>query len=127
MPADAEMSGEEGEDWEWEYEEVPADAEASGEEGEDWEWEYEEVPADAETAGEENGDWEWEYENTPAAAAETEDEVYEEAAAEDSSLSPDEFAQTSEIVVDSLPQFVLLGLEDEKFRDPYIENSDNIG
>lgn len=116
-----------GEDWEWEYEEVPADAEASGEEGEDWEWEYEEVPADAETAGEENGDWEWEYENTPAAAAETEDEVYEEAAAEDSSLSPDEFAQTSEIVVDSLPQFVLLGLEDEKFRDPYIENSDNIG
>ena len=49
------------------------------------------------------------------------------AAAEDSSLSPDEFAQTSEIVVDSLPQFVLLGLEDEKFRDPYIENSDNIG
>lgn len=90
-------------------------------------WEYEEVPADAETAGEENGDWEWEYENTPAAAAETEDEVYEEAAAEDSSLSPDEFAQTSEIVVDSLPQFVLLGLEDEKFRDPYIENSDNIG
>jgi len=127
VPADAEMSGEEGEDWEWEYEEVPADAEASGEEGEDWEWEYEEVPADAETAGEENGDWEWEYENTPAAAAETEDEVYEEAAAEDSSLSPDEFAQTSEIVVDSLPQFVLLGLEDEKFRDPYIENSDNIG
>ena len=116
-----------GEDWEWEYEEVPADAEMSGEEGEDWEWEYEEVPADAETAGEENGDWEWEYENTPAAAAETEDEVYEEAAAEDSSLSPDEFAQTSEIVVDSLPQFVLLGLEDEKFRDPYIENSDNIG
>ena len=85
------------------------------------------MPADAETAGEENGDWEWEYENTPAAAAETEDEVYEEAAAEDSSLSPDEFAQTSEIVVDSLPQFVLLGLEDEKFRDPYIENSDNIG
>ena len=127
VPADAEMSGEEGEDWEWEYEEVPADAETSGEEGEDWEWEYEEVPADAETAGEENGDWEWEYENTPAAAAETEDEVYEEAAAEDSSLSPDEFAQTSEIVVDSLPQFVLLGLEDEKFRDPYIENSDNIG
>ena len=127
VPADAEMSGEEGEDWEWEYEEVPADAEASGEEGEDWEGEYEEVPADAETAGEENGDWEWEYENTPAAAAETEDEVYEEAAAEDSSLSPDEFAQTSEIVVDSLPQFVLLGLEDEKFRDPYIENSDNIG
>ena len=127
VPADAEMSGEEGEDWEWEYEEVPADAEASGEEGEDGEWEYEEVPADAETAGEENGDWEWEYENTPAAAAETEDEVYEEAAAEDSSLSPDEFAQTSEIVVDSLPQFVLLGLEDEKFRDPYIENSDNIG
>ena len=125
--ADAEMSGEEGEDWEWEYEEVPADAETSGEEGEDWEWEYEEVPADAETTGEENGDWEWEYENTPAAAAETEDEVYEEAAAEDSSLSPDEFAQTSEIVVDSLPQFVLLGLEDEKFRDPYIENSDNIG
>ena len=116
-----------GEDWEWEYEEVPADAEMSGEEGEDWEWEYEEVPADAETTGEENGDWEWEYENTPAAAAETEDEVYEEAAAEDSSLSPDEFAQTSEIVVDSLPQFVLLGLEDEKFRDPYIENSDNIG
>ena len=95
--------------------------------GEDWEWEYEEVPADAETTGEENGDWEWEYENTPAAAAETEDEIYEEAAAEDSSLSPDEFAQTSEIVVDSLPQFVLLGLEDEKFRDPYIENSDNIG
>jgi len=127
VPADAEMSGEEGEDWEWEYEEVPADAETSGEEGEDWEWEYEEVPADAETTGEENGDWEWEYENTPAAAAETEDEVYEEAAAEDSSLSPDEFAQTSEIVVDSLPQFVLLGLEDEKFRDPYIENSDNIG
>lgn len=127
VPADAEMSGEEGEDWEWEYEEVPADAEMSGEEGEDWEWEYEEVPADAETAGEENGDWEWEYENTPAAAAETEDEVYEEAAAEDSSLSPDEFAQTSEIVVDSLPQFVLLGLEDEKFRDPYIENNDNIG
>ncbi len=127
VPADAEMSGEEGEDWEWEYEEVPADAETSGEEGEDWEWEYEEVPADAETTGEENGDWEWEYENTPAAAAETEDEVYEEAAAEDSSLSPDEFAQTSEIVIDSLPQFVLLGLEDEKFRDPYIENSDNIG
>ncbi len=127
VPTDAEMSGEEGEDWEWEYEEVPADAEMSGEEGEDWEWEYEEVPADAETAGEANGGWEWEYENTPATAAETEDEVYEEAAAEDSSLSPDEFAQTSEIVVDSLPQFVLFGLEDEKFRDPYIENSDNIG
>ena len=127
VPADAEMSGEEGEDWEWEYEEVPADAEMSGEEGEDWEWEYEEVPADAETTDEANGGWEWEYENTPTAAAETEDEMYEEAAAEDSSLSPDEFAQTSEIVVDSLPQFVLLGLEDEKFHDPYIENSDNIG
>ena len=121
------VGGSDGYGFETDDDGYSAAATADAGDGEDWEWEYEEVPADAETTGEENGDWEWEYENTPAAAAETEDEVYEEAAAEDSSLSPDEFAQTSEIVVDSLPQFVLLGLEDEKFRDPYIENSDNIG
>ena len=121
------VGGSDGYGFETDDDGYSAAATADAGDGEDWEWEYEEVPADAEMSGEEGEDWEWEYENTPAAAAETEDEVYEEAAAEDSSLSPDEFAQTSEIVVDSLPQFVLLGLEDEKFRDPYIENSDNIG
>ncbi len=121
VPADA-AAGNEGEDWEWEYEEVPADA-AAGNEGEDWEWEYEEVPADA-AAGNEGEDWEWEYEEVPADAAE--EPVYAPAPVEDFTMSPEEFVQSSEIVIADLPQFVLMGLEDEKFLDPYVENNDNI-
>ncbi len=118
-----------GEDWEWEYEEVPADAAVEGSEGEDWEWEYEEVPADAAVEGSEGEDWEWEYEDS-AASEETEAEEsfdYEIAEDEYNDQSPEQFAQNSEIVLETFPQLVLLGLEDEKFRDPYIENSDNIG
>ena len=96
----------EGEDWEWEYEEVPADAVAEGEEGEDWEWEYEEVTEEENLATE--------LELAPAPAVTTVE-------------TPVEFAEKSEIVLNEMPQFVLLGLEDEKFRDPYIENNDIIG
>ena len=81
---------------------MPADA-AAGNEGEDWEWEYEEVPADA-----------------------AEEPVYAPAPVEDFTMSPEEFVQSSEIVIADLPQFVLMGLEDEKFLDPYVENNDNI-
>ena len=152
--ADAEaVDGEEGQDWEWEYEEVPEDEAVEGEEGEDWEWEYEEVPEGEAVEGEEGEDWEWEYEEVPeepaaAAAAADEDEgwewEYEDTQPEETPFqpfsfgnfedteaetfhSPDEFAQSSEIVLDELPQFVLLGLEDENFHDPYIENNDDIG
>ncbi len=104
----------EGEDWEWEYEEVPADAAAEGEEGEDWEWEYEEV-TDEEVTDEE--DFAAEPEFAPAPAVTT----------VETTETPAEFAEKSEIVFDEMPQFVLLGLEDEKFRDPYIENNDIIG
>ena len=132
-------------DWEWEYEEVPADAEMSGEEGQDWEWEYEEVPADAEMSGEEGQDWSYDdnyaeenADNDISGAtqnignANSEDEYeydYEESVLDNSlfNLTPEEFAESSEISFDHLPQLVLLGLEDENFRDPYIENSDNIG
>ncbi len=120
----------EGEDWEWEYEEVPADAVAEGEEGEDWEWEYEEVPADAAAEGEEGEDWEWEYEEVTDEedfAAEPELTPAPVAATVETTETPAEFIEKSEIVLDEMPQFVLLGLEDEKFRDPYIENNDIIG
>lgn len=66
------IDGEEGQDWEWEYEEEPVDetlvqaaGTPAGEEGQDWVWDYEEVPED-EIQGEEGQDWEWEYEEEPA-------------------------------------------------------------
>ena len=132
-------------DWEWEYEEVPADAEMSGEEGQDWEWEYEEVPADVEMSGAEGQDWGYQDTYTEDGSANGlsaadknvdnsgyEDEYeydYEESVLDNSlfHLTAEEFAENSEITLDHLPQLVLLGLEDENFRDPYIENSDNIG
>ena len=147
---DASSAAGSDQDWEWEYEEVPADAEGYGEEGQDWEWEYEEVPADAEGYGEEGQDWEWEYEDVPEDEQGTEqqnvagygdqdsgwdyvDADSSDASAYDDGLyaddgsfyTPDSFVQGSEIVLEDL-EFVLLGLEDENFRDPYIENSDNI-
>ena len=127
VPADAAADGTEGEDWEWEYEEVPADAAVDGTEGEDWEWEYEEVPADAAVDGTEGEDWEWEYEEVPAEESPAAEEpVYQIPESEGYAAAASNFFGNSEIVVTDLPYMVLLGLEDEKFADPYIENNDNI-
>ena len=84
--APAEDNAAEGQDWEWDYEEVPAEESAAPEqaapaednatEGQDWEWDYEEAPAEesaapeqaapAEDASTEGQDWEWDYEEAPA-------------------------------------------------------------
>jgi len=102
--------GVEGEDWEWEYEEVPENAE--GAEGEDWEWEYEEVSENAE--GVEGEDWEWEYEEVPE-----ESPVPETLASTAENM--EQALTTSEIVVDSPFNIILMGIEDNGFKDPYIE------
>ena len=139
VPDDAEMSGEEGQDWEWEYEEVPEGAEMSGEEGQDWEWEYEEVPDESITPENTTNEQFYAADNlhdtkdiaTPSNTAEPDEYEYNDGASVlDNSLfnlTPEQFAQHSEITLNQLPQLMLLGLEDENFRDPYIENNDNIG
>ena len=120
--ADAD-NGTEGQDWEWEYEEVPA----AGVEGQDWEWEYEEVPA----TGVEGQDWEWEYEEAPAEAAPAPVSVAQQIA----SVAPavpdtpapvttmhEDLLATTKIVMEPL-KFVLSGIDNGNFIDPYIEEN----
>ena len=97
-----ESSSEEGEDWEWDYEEVPEGEDIEGTEGEDWEWDYEEIPED-----ESNGGFEDPEADLPH---------YQE-----------DFVEASEIVIPDNFELLLVGMEDNNFQDPYLENNDNIG
>jgi hypothetical protein len=97
IPENYVTSAEEGEDWEWEYEEVP-----EGEEGEDQEWKYEEV-LEENTAGFENNDFK-----------------------NDFSVN---FTNTDIPLESDLNMpitFILLGLDDSNFIDPYIESSETV-
>lgn len=111
---DSSSENAESDDWEWEYEEV-ADEDTAETEGEDWEWEYEEVPAD----GTEGEDWEWEYEEV---AGEDNEENHEPAGS-DSSFAADRIVAASEIVVEAPFNIILMGIDDNGFKDPYIEES----
>ena len=91
--------------------------EISGEEGKDWEWDYEEVDENKETAddtdwadGEEGKDWEWDY---------------EEVAEDEESLESD-VLKKSQIVIPDDFKMLLIGLDPNKFEDPYCENVDDI-
>ena len=97
-----ETSSEEGKDWEWDYEEVPEGEDIEGTEGEDWEWDYEEIPED-----ESNGGFEDPEADLPH---------YQE-----------DFVEASEIVIPDNFELLLVGMEDNNFQDPYLENNDNIG
>lgn len=108
-----EVDGEEGQDWEWDYEEV------EGEEGQDWEWEYEEVEEDA--AESSTGDWEWEYDDKESSesAGEASEDILNQA-----ELSAEYEYVTEEVIEVPHFDFILLGLEDASFVDPYIENTE---
>ena len=114
-------------DWSWDNqtEENSADEEYSAE-GQDWEWdyEYEEVPEGEYIEGEEGQDWEWDYEY---------EEVEEEPAygfvdpEADLPTYQEEIVQTSEIILSKEFELILLGMEDENYHDPYLENNESIG
>lgn len=97
------INGTEGQDWEWEYEEVPYSDDAEGTEGQDWEWEYEEVP---------------------------ENEAVQEFGAESDltgTSALQNISNASEIILPSDFEILLIGMESDAFRDPYLENSYNMG
>lgn len=106
-------------EWNWEYQPEPeeealsAAEEFSGEEGQDWEWEYEEVPEN----GVEGQDWEWEYEEIPAESTPYPLET-------PPAPSVTEIVETSEIVLPDNFEILLIGMEDDKYQDPYLENMD---
>lgn len=116
----------EDQDWNWEYQpEEETAGETPSEDGEGWEWEYEEVPEDEAVEGEEGEDWEWEYEEVP----ENEDEQaygFEDPEA-DLPHSPEDFVETSEIIIPDNFELLLTGMESADYQDPYLENNDNIG
>ncbi len=120
-------SSEESADWNWDYQtDDPASNEEYAGEGQDWEWdyEYEEVPEGEYIEGEEGQDWEWDYEYE-----ETEEEpsygfVDPEA---DLPTYQEDIVQSSEIILSKDFELILLGMDDENYRDPYLENNENIG
>ncbi len=99
------------------FEDVSSE-EISGEEGKDWEWEYEEVDDNGDdqwnaaeiTEGEEGKDWEWEYEEVEDGAENTDNTVIEE----------------SQIVIPDDFKMLLIGLDPDKIEDPYCENVDDV-
>ncbi len=114
-------------DWSWDYQtEANTADEGYSEEGQDWEWdyEYEEVPEGEYVEGEEGQDWEWDYEY---------EEVEDEPASgfidpeADLPTYQEDIVQSSEIILSKDFELVLLGMEDENYHDPYLENNESIG
>lgn len=114
-------------DWSWDYQtEDNTTNEEYSEEGQDWEWdyEYEEVPEGEYVEGEEGQDWEWDYEYEEVEDEPTSGFIDPEA---DLPTYQEDIVQSSEIILSKDFELILLGMEDENYHDPYLENNESIG
>ena len=133
---DDEEYGVEGQDWEWSYEEVPDDENIEGEEGQDWEWSYEEVSEDDDNFESDGNNAESKDNITDkeestiesADSAQNEDKYidYEFASSVPSLPSLQNIVENSDITLPEHFELLLIGMDDDKFHDPYLENLSNM-
>ena len=144
--SEEEYFGEEGKDWEWDYEEITDENDAAQEAGDNDisvdevgdddisvdEFAPKELSDEELLAGEEGKDWEWDYEEIEDEAPEPEENEieFEESTDEPEDNEPEQeeniIAERSEIVIPEDFRVLLVGLDADKFEDPYIENVDDM-